>query len=972
MDLEADRLRQVAETAEVDGQEPRVAMAEAVRSVVVDSSGLFSLQWLVSESRHWRRKSTSPPPCLAFLAASVLAAEDMGNADEGLAAHAYYPRLAKLLSLPDDKRVRPQYMTSAEFLWGCLNTWLENLEGERGLPTAYALTHRYVGLPMSQVLVRGGDRRKLPDMFVQFGLNPGMRLAPEDLVTYLDMWINSEKSAASAALRRLWRRKESHDRIAAIAAVELANWDGVIQGSSSASFGRVLLLASLRNSWRGQALDLALGLRPLISDMDGRAEVLQTAGEWADLAFSPNVAGLWRTTYVDTIDFGSMLTGLVRIRHSGGSDGVEYKRFPTNVVPLVYDELQSAYIQSERLQLGVDSLLLVRSSGKTSAANVLTEVEQVLEECARPGYSRIAEIAGLPEGWILFTDVQLFKAPVGTIRLNELVPLARNQLTIAGGLRIPSRIRKWSSLSPPEIRATAQEDTRLRVVLYKDPDNEQIFAESSDSGTLVVGLSELGLTDGDYHVALFTGENKDPTQQASLRLRSSDTVDRLWESVPRLVYSLQTPIGALTASEKEHGDLFVDGLVTEGESGVTSSATASSSVFWSSPRQTPPRRTIQIGTPDPTSCVVTGAHHWELPPALWERHASKLMDGTCSRCGLVKRFPTWLPRNRGVYSKAMRGSAAPPEIKVGDLPTVQKEPLNWTAAIDALMHLGGGAYSSLQSVAAQLDGSALFADAFTRQLEALGHIAIERNDRGQPARWEISPTCLAESQSGSHRLAGFWPRDAIISLTESQKTGAVQTLSTADGLPATFLVATTRSEAERVAEVHEAAFAPRTGAAMLEALPRLSEIGAALPRITMPGFDSLERFDLRSAGWMPCLDPSTAGAYRLRRGFEILYLYRSSDDVMTGQAAVTSVYLAKHLAANEIGKTFLFYLAGTRAVLTPQGCDLPGLYNRAAVAFSGQLPTQRAVTIHTDRRKCLSYSSIDQASADLLVTLFTT
>lgn len=970
MDLETDRLRQVAVVARCEGRDPRAALSGAVRGATTFSDGSFSLLRLVEASRRWDRASVEPPPCLAFLALSVLAAEDMGKADEGLAPHAYYPRLSRLLVLPDgDRGLRRLYPLHAEFLWECVNTWLENLDGARGLPTAYALTHRYVGLPMSQALVREGDRRRLPEMFVQFGLSPGMRLAPEDLLDYLDLWITSESSAAAANLRKLWQRAASHERIAAIAAVELANWDGAVAETSSAAVvGRVSVLASLRSGFRGSSLDLALGLRPVGSDMDGRMEVLETAGEWSALGFSPGVAGLWRSTYTETIDFGSMLTGLVRVRHGDGRDTIEYKRFPANVVPLVYDDLQSAYIQSERLQLGVDSLLLVHTDGTASAAATLAEVERVLLECARPGHSKVTALAGLPSGWMLFTDVQMFRAPTRETRLNELVPLARNQLVIAGGLRMPSRIRKWSSLSPPEIRATSQGDARLRVVLDRSPDNEQIFDRSSDTGSLVIDLSEFGLIDGDYSIALFSGDGRAPIQQASLRLRSSAEVDPMWNNAPRLVYSLDTPLGALSASEGEAEDGFVDGLVTVGESDVVSSVTASPKVFWADPQKSAAPSTIRIGTPDPTSCIVTGAHRIQLPAALGGR-APRFVAGTCSQCGLVKRYPGWLPRNRGLDNKSQRDTETLPTVTVSDLPSVEQQSLEWSAALDALMHLGGGPYSSLRSVAAQLDGSALFADVFTRRLEALGHIAMERDDRWQPTRWEISPTCLAEIEPGKHRLTGFWPRNAVDSLIDL---GAVQTSDSGAGLTSMFLTGIDEGEAQRIANAEDAAFAPHAGRSILDVLPRMSEIAKSLPRVAMPGFDALERFNLKSASWTPSGDPSTPGAYRLRRGFEIVYLFRSGADVEKGLAAKAGVHLVKHLAANEIGKTFLVYLHSSRTLLSPRGCDLPGLYERAAVALSSMLPTPRLLTILNSKRHCVAYGSFDQGAADHMVTLLTT
>lgn len=979
MDLEAPELRRIAELANHVGSDPRKALSGAVRRITVDGAGHFRLSPVVDSTKLWMREEhKQPPPCLAFLAVTVLAAEDMGNSREDLASHAYYARLARLLGLRDDDPIlRQQYTKHAEYLWRSLNTWLEDLNGERGLPTAYALTHRYVGLPMSQALVREGDRRKFPLMFAQFGLSPGMQLAPGDLIRYLDHWLTTEGSPATSSLRRLWTRTASQERIAAVAAVELANWDGVIQGAAPVTattlWSRALVVANLRTGFTNSSLDISLGLRPLTSDMDGQMEVLSTQGSWLPITFSPGTAGLWRTAYSETIDFHSMLEGMVRIRHAGDEDGTEYKHFPRTVIPLVYDELQSAFVESERLQLGVDSLLLVRGVAQTKVKTAVVEtVQQILNEAARPGFQRVEQLPGVPEGWVLFKDVQLFAAPTNT-SLNELLPLARNQLTIAGGLRIPSRIRKWSTLDPPEVRATAQSESHLRVVLTEASSDQVIWEWTSHSGVLVGRLRDIELTDGDYQVALFIGSRNNPVQQASIRLRSSDNVDVLWSDTPRLTYGLRNPLGSISASSNDD-DIRVDGMVVTGEAKVVPTIRASSEVIWTADRPASTRSTIQIGTPDPKSCIVTGAHHIQLPPYLGG-HQPRFIEGVCKYCGLVKRYPGWMRRNRW---QGKNRSAVTSAVEVSHLTAVAEESgPNWDAALDALMHLGGGPISTLESIALQLEGSSLFVDNFVRRLEALGHIAVERNpdDGWRPMRWNISPSCLAQSSDGAYRLVGFWPpklRNRFLKRV-SESDGQLMTAPPV-GCPTRISIAGVALEDVELlsADDAEVSIIDAAGSRILQALPRLSAVAQGLPRIPMPGFQSAERFDLGTAAWCPTGDPFTPGAYRLRRGFETKYICRSEADVEADVAALAPVYLCKHLAANMQGKTLASYNAQRRSVILPQGCNLPILYGRALVAISGSLPVPTELEVKSPKRVCIAYHNVDGDAADLLFTLLTT
>jgi hypothetical protein len=984
MDLEAAELRRIAEHAGYVGSDPRQQFAQAVRAVTVDSDGVFTLGALAHRTRSWTRQRTSqPPPCLAFLGATVLAAEDMGNSEEDLAGHAYYARLARIIGLADNNTaLRQQYPKHAEFLWRCLNKWLEDLDGERGLPTAYALTHRYIGLPMSQALVREGDRRKFPFLFAQFGLSPGMQVAPEDLIRYLGHWLTTEGSPASSNLRRLWSRPASHERIASVAAVELANWDGVVEASAPGTqthlAARAVVVANLRTGFMDSSLDLSLGIRPVGAEMDGQMEVRSTDGSWLPLGFSPGTAGLWRTAYTEAIDFRSMLEGLVRFRHAGKENDAEYKHFPRMVVPLIYDELQSGFVEAERLQLGVDALLLVRSTTATkSKANVADEVEQILAQSARPGFQRLGDLTGLPEGWVLFNNVQLFGAPSADTKYNELLPLARNQLTIAGGLRIPSRIRKWSTHSRPEIRATVQSETRLRVTLTDSKTEEAVCEWESNTGVLVASLADIELDDGDYQVGLFIGSKTTPVQQASIRLRSSKDVDVLWSAAPRLVYSLSQPLGAFSASEGNSEDVLVDGVLAEGLSDVTPEIAATSKVIWSHSRTAVEPTTIKIGTPDPKSCVVTGAHYIVLPT--WRGgNAPKFIQGECKSCGLVKRFPGWLPRygarpNRQQTPTATHDATT---VMVQELATVNEQAgPDWDAALDSLMHMGGGPISSLQSLAMQLEGSALFVDNFIRALEALGHIAVERDERWSPTRWEISPSCLSQGSDTAYRLVGFWPtplREEI----EAQVSGfggRVRYERGPAGPTSVFITGVNDDDAPKLNDDDASVtLAATAGSRILEVLPRLSEVADALPRMQMPGYQSADRFEVKSASWAPTGDPAAPGAYRIRRGFETTYLYRSDADVESGLAAVAPFHLSKHLAANARGKTLVGYRAESRTLLLPQGCDLPVLYGRGIIAMAGCLPSRKKVKVGKETRICLMYIDVDRDCADLLVTLLST
>src|SRR5690606_24377357 len=107
-------------------------------------------------------------------------------------------------------------------------------------------------------------------------------------------------------------------------------------------------------------------------------------------------------------------------------------------------------------------------------------------------------------------------------------------------------------------------------------------------------------------------------------------------------------------------------------------------------------------------------------------------------------------------------------------------------------------------------------------------------------------------------------------------------------------------------------------------------------------------------------DPYAAGAYRIRRGFETLYAFRALKDVEFGTVALAPVQVVKHLAANLHSQPLLGYLSSSNTAFVPLGSDLPGLYARAIVAMSGQLPERKSLTFNGKSRACLAYLKVDK------------
>jgi hypothetical protein len=873
----------------------------------------------------------------------------MGS-DQNVAAHAYYPRLAAVLGVTGDKpkqRLQGAYQSAAERLWRGLNDWLTMADGRYGVPTAFALTHRYIGLPMSQALVRASDRRHLVRMFLQFGLPPGSDLPPADMRRILETWIGQVPSPASKNLQALWNRTGAQERIAEVAATELANWDNSLEAENSdvsaeLRTGDIRLMAQLRRFPRPELQLSFLATMPGTSIPDDlvvesaddapRLDVLPLNGR----SLSPRTAG--------SIDARSLVEGVLRLLDPHTQSRAT--RHPHRVVPLRRDELTNAFVESERVQLGEDSLLLVKDE-----RGLADEVEQLLKAIARPGFERRTSLRGLPERWCLFTDVQVLMTPSSSptrADLNALVPLIASQLTLAGGLKLPGNLRKWSGLHPPEIRAVSQMDGEIELSLSQtELVGERDSAPQvwrSHRGILLVDLNELGLEDGDYEVLLDGGGQA--LQRTTLRLRSADTPDRWsWDTAASLGYVPERPLSAVGEVPQPvvRGAL----LPRRGVPAVPPHRDDLGPIWWSANR--PPRQDvvpIVIASPDPTSCVVTGAHRIQLPPTPRGRPTSPMLSGSCTQCGIVKRYPSWPRRSRQRRDE--------PDIEIReadrlvDVSETERTTPGYDVALDALMHLGGGPASALDRVASQIDASALATDSLRRNLEALAHIDLRRNERQEVTAWSIAPPALAEVADGSFYLVGAWSQLARARLAEAvDSVGGGMTVEERTDEPTSWF-------AERVDEPELSRLLPdvrellpvdtaititlNAAQRLLQMLPPLSSVAAKLLRVPMPGARKIERFNVGSVHWEPVGSATTPGAYRLISEFRTLYVHRSELDIDQQEAAVGTAQLVKHIEALRTGRPLLAHYPRKALLAVPLGAELPGLYGRAAVLNSGCLP----------------------------------
>ena len=883
------------------------------------------------------------------------------------------PRLFDYLGVHDAQRsplIAP-FRKHSEAFWRAVNDYLVHHEGSRGLPTAFALGHRYVGLPQSQALLRGTDRARLPGFFRAFALPPGADLVPADIEGLLDAWVQRVPPPVSANFVRLWKGK-ARERISGVVALELSTWDGRFRSEDVAEperSGDLSVTALLRRKLGGERLELSFAAR---FGHDESVDLLRVTSADAapTLAVIPLVGGRVRPAPGSFLDAESLVGGKVELQDPRSGEIV--LRLPRRVVPMHKDELVGLYVETERVQLAEDALVLVKDE-----ASLVESVRDLVSNNGRydklfavvggPGRSALA---GVPKGWVLFSGVQIYTQPpsTGKVDLHALIPLASARLVFSGGLKLPGRVRKWSSHEPPEVRAVVA-DPGASVSLVLTPlgdtraDSHNVLAWSGQAGALVVAIGPLSLGDGDYELGLEV--DGAAVAQSVLRLRSGSSPDLAsWESCTRLVYDLGDGLGLISATElTDELTRYVDGPRTAGAATTPSStASAPPQPFWITRPRTDRvlSRPVVLGDADPDSCLVTGRHYMQLPP-YDGRKARGHIDGVCRDCNLVKRYPA-------TPKKARQVSAAPHvTIDLSQLPPYETHDIDNDILLDALVHVGGGTMSSFERVATQADASSLFVDELLRTLEVLGHIDVRRDERCQPVEWEASPAQLAELSDGSYLLTGIWGAISRQGLAvEVEAAGGAGGRLPGHERVSSWIVSGLEAEVvdELAAQydvnvVHDAAWA------LLCALPGLGALEQNLKKVDIPSFTKAERFDVRACAWVSTLGVTGPGAYRLRQSFRSVCLWVDEDGAQQRTGRIGTPQLVKHLAAKASGKPLLAHLRESHVLAVPLGADLPGLLGRAAALCSGRPPMPSTKT------RTLAYHSVPRRAADAIAGLLT-
>lgn len=965
LDIEDEQLQEAGALLGISGAEFAQQAAAATGAVLASADRREALYRYALDARRWlRTASDKPPPFVLMLAVLSMAANEM-QGDAEFSANNYYERLFALTGISDaaeKSRVRRAFQVT-RYLWEALNEWLRRHDGALGYPTASPVipNWKYAGYPVSQALVRKAERQRLERMFETYGLTPGEAVQPDEMLDYLAEWIPSPDSGSQ--FKRLWARQELRLKIAHTASLELASWAGSDRATSHTG-NRQNVTAYLQfGGWLTEEVHILLGISA------GSAE--RAVDEANELTFSASPSPFEGVDFL--MPHGPLPVSKVLAAgfSAAAKEDQRLVRRGRPIIPFVSASNGPGFREASRVSLITEHAVL---------CHVLwtKQVETHFQNYALPGWVKqgSASLAGLPEDWVIFRNVEFLNAPEATVpnSLQCLVPLADSSLKMEKGLHLSND--DWHADAGITLQGTAA-GRRLSI---------KIFDPLSQSDTPIVAGADLprtgwleasresGLKAGNFEARLYADGKPVRTMRFGLRSASRPRPSWSLEGIPEVFYtSSSTAPQAAFGSSSQEGTGRVQGMKVLGNAAF-SGLPDTLEIIPNSAAAGPERSeaaglnaSLAAAAGLEKTCALRGHHVWTCQPFNKGDEARDPKWQTCDGCGT-----TIVVKNRGRIARAtkkrrsVKSHHSKPQIKT-PLPPQRPAPkpedkcFSPNLLLDGLFYLGGGRGSRLSKVAAQAGSSAWDGTEFIKNMIALGHIDVEPvGFSDQPQFWKGSPAVLCDTGSGHGFLSGFRSADMIKSIIKTAAEMGIEVSSAAQDLAPDAVFLTAKSSAD----LHEFTrqftghsnirlhYQLQPGASLAAMFPSAEALLSALPA-SLPGTTlALERFDPASAGWSAASELLPGQAYRTT-AYIRQYYYMHTD----GRSVLAPYTLAKTWAAKANGAWLHAYTSGEFSVAL--GCRPPALLERALVSCSGLLPQRRAGR--------LVYQGVEKRVAELVL-----
>lgn len=937
----------------------------ASADLVLESLRIRSRDWVYRAIK--AKDADDVPPMLAFLAVTVAAAEEMGSGETD--ANAYYAHLCRLLQITypstDASKLQTSYRLLVEDLWSYLNRWLIDIGYRRGVPTAYAITQRFVGIPVSQALVRETDRKRLPEMFYFYGLSPANPISISEMEELVSLWIMRDEFSVSAAVRRLWLDPQAREQICIAFCEELTNWDGLPVNPPLVVGGRQEQAIHSRKLTIGAWFSNQLGVKSLETALLAPASYAATESTWSlshegntELVFSRLNDAYFEAPALGASTTKSILNSILELKDPNSQT---FRREPTTIIALSFDDSTQGFLEVKRLSAGQDAMLLVKDH-----KNLLMETKAFLDRNARPGYEALGPTTrGVPEGWWLFRNVQIteidnqLSSPADKEKFSALIPTGLPQLVLAGGVRLPGyrSLNQWLADAPPEIRALSQTVPSIRVTIEASDvvseGAERILEIASDAGVIVANLKDLDLQPGNYLGTLFEGSK--PVLSRRFTLASGEEPNFLLKTnSQRLTRDLagDSSKALFSASKNQSLEGMVLGSLArhalpEPEGSVEFTRTAE----WikDEPDSTEEIVELDLADLDANSCFYRGNHYWVIPGFGPGAHPESVI-APCRDCQSLS-VQNLSARRAERAKEAGRSYLAVRNIRASAIrsiaaPVVEETPeFDWKLLRSVLNFSVAGGYTKLVETIKQLGEQSHTASEVLDFLDQLGYIEIERDAHGRGVYWCLTPTQVVK-QCGEDEeffFLGATPKSMLNQiLSESKGSGENPVLDQSGAV--IKIRGVSEGTLKAVCADADVYYSDSSDGDVLKALPALSLYEREAMREVIPSADSIAMFAFDTGAWQDeeALQP---GAIRLKTkvGFKYFFVPTFAE-LEQGMAISCSATVSKYLLARSQGSSFISYRDSSSTLYVPLGAKIPGLYARPALLCNPQMPKRATMS----------------------------
>lgn len=465
-----------------------------------------------------QRPHVGAPRCIAFLAAMVLAAHRMAPDDE-VADNNYFTRLREVLGIRGGQG-RPAGLAPnapEEELWSALNVWVLRRgwrpSAERGPegPT------KFINFPISQSLLREGDKGKLESSF----RNSESALGRESDRERVAAWFfNRALDSSTSHIRNLARESTSDrydDIVDAVYDVYTSmNWTANPAGGGTSGklssprklmaglyrefnpiFGSITYCLLPRGAFRGVGGGLSVvgeeGQHALRQERDGRFLPLWPVNPKGGETFAISGDSRLSELHLPSRRFWI----LTRDRNDSGSGPLASRGTP---------------------QLGESFLLLCREECQDQMD--ILKNEGLIEW--RLGPVQVEEW----EGWTEFRECMVVSAnwdsiiPSMTGLFDELRPRTRASISLHGGLRTRTR-DTWLEGHLPVLTVTSFDPTWELRITDLSPLREELVLNETVNANTPVNLAHLSA--GDYQVEVLRGSRS--ADRRLIRVLSWETLE---------------------------------------------------------------------------------------------------------------------------------------------------------------------------------------------------------------------------------------------------------------------------------------------------------------------------------------------------------------------------------------------------------------------------------------------------------------